>query len=187
MYQHLEKQMRKEKIYTLCAEVNTVPPNPGSQRFHKRLGFKIVASHEHSKDYVVNMLVKQVSGGPKQQPAISPLPKATAKPAYKAKEDLPEQQTDCDVCKKPLKAGETVAQHKKSEMHLKMVAIKSKLYAKTTDTEEVSQSKPKRQRQPRALKSEQPEKLIYREKKASEEVPQAETTKRIVAEEEQKE
>jgi hypothetical protein len=63
LYAHLEARLRRDKIYTLCAEVNSVPPNPGSQRFHKRLGFKVVANHAHSKDYVVDMMVKQLNGG----------------------------------------------------------------------------------------------------------------------------
>ena len=56
LYKHLEQQMRKAKINMLCAEVNNVPPNPDSLRFHKRLGFKVVETHAHSDTYVVDML-----------------------------------------------------------------------------------------------------------------------------------
>ena len=59
LYQHLETVMRKQKLNLICAEVNVVPPNPASLRFHKRLGFKIVKhAHEHEPGYVVDFLVK---------------------------------------------------------------------------------------------------------------------------------
>lgn len=34
----------------LCCEVNTLPPNPGSMRFHQRLGFEIVGTQVYTKD-----------------------------------------------------------------------------------------------------------------------------------------
>lgn len=39
MYKHLEDMLKKDKISFLCCEVNVEPPNEGSTRFHKRLGF----------------------------------------------------------------------------------------------------------------------------------------------------
>ena len=60
--------MRKEKYTTLCAEVNVVPPNPASLRFHLRLGFKVVKnSHEHEPGYVVNFLEKQIGTKAKEE------------------------------------------------------------------------------------------------------------------------
>jgi predicted GNAT superfamily acetyltransferase len=59
--------MRKEKFFTLCAEVNVVPPNPASLRFHLRHDFKIVKkSHLHEEGYVVDFLVKSL-GKPAQK------------------------------------------------------------------------------------------------------------------------
>lgn len=45
---------------TLCAEVNTVPPNPRSLRFHDLFGFDLVDQFEPtgSPDYRVGMMVK---------------------------------------------------------------------------------------------------------------------------------
>jgi len=50
-------------MYTICAEVNVVPPNPGSLRFHLRNKFEIVKkAHKHEEGYVVNFLVKNLPG-----------------------------------------------------------------------------------------------------------------------------
>ena len=49
--------MKREKIKTLCAEVNT--DNEHSLRFHKRIGFKIIKeNHEHEPGYNVNFILK---------------------------------------------------------------------------------------------------------------------------------
>jgi predicted GNAT superfamily acetyltransferase len=64
LYAHLEKEMKREKINILCAEVNVVPPNLGSTRFHQRLGFKVVKkNHEHEPGYVVDMMMKEITPG----------------------------------------------------------------------------------------------------------------------------
>lgn len=43
---------------TVVAEVNLSPPNPGSMRFHGRHGFKKVGELHHSKDKIVNMMLR---------------------------------------------------------------------------------------------------------------------------------
>lgn len=53
--------MRAEKIFTLCCEVNVEPANPGSSRFHERLGFKTVKKHTHEPGYIVNYMVKSLT------------------------------------------------------------------------------------------------------------------------------
>jgi predicted GNAT superfamily acetyltransferase len=68
LYAHLEKEMRREKIPILCCEVNVVPPNVGSTRFHQRLGFKVVKRHEHEPGYVVDMMMKEVIAGTAAKP-----------------------------------------------------------------------------------------------------------------------
>jgi predicted GNAT superfamily acetyltransferase len=42
----------------LCCEVNVEPPNPGSLRFHERIGFAEVGQFAPKPDYVVSLLVK---------------------------------------------------------------------------------------------------------------------------------
>lgn len=37
----------------LCCEVNTDPDNPGSHRFHQRLGFKAIGDHRYHADYAI--------------------------------------------------------------------------------------------------------------------------------------
>ena len=37
----------------LCCEVNTAPDNPGSHRFHQRLGFNPIGDHRYRADYAV--------------------------------------------------------------------------------------------------------------------------------------
>ncbi|MEM6899589.1 MAG: GNAT family N-acetyltransferase [Pseudomonadota bacterium] len=41
-------------------EVNSVPPNPASLRFHKRLGFEEVGAHSFAPDYAVTYLAKKL-------------------------------------------------------------------------------------------------------------------------------
>ena len=41
-------------------EVNSAPPNPGSMRFHQRLGFKPVGEHVFSDDYAVTYLARRL-------------------------------------------------------------------------------------------------------------------------------
>jgi hypothetical protein len=42
----------------ICCEVNLEPPNPGSLRFHKRLGFTEIGQHSPQQGYVVSLLQK---------------------------------------------------------------------------------------------------------------------------------
>jgi hypothetical protein len=44
----------------LTCEVNLQPPNPGSLRFHHRLGFTEVGQHESKPEFIVSMLAKNV-------------------------------------------------------------------------------------------------------------------------------
>lgn len=44
----------------VTAEVNVVPPNPGSSRFHRRHGFEAVGELRFADDYVVEMLARPV-------------------------------------------------------------------------------------------------------------------------------
>ena len=46
LYRSFEAWGRGRGAGVLCAEVNTVPPNPRSRRFHERLGFRAVADVE---------------------------------------------------------------------------------------------------------------------------------------------
>lgn len=48
----------------LCAEVNTIPPNPGSSAFHRRMGFHEVArTRPYRPDEEVAMLERPVDTG----------------------------------------------------------------------------------------------------------------------------
>jgi predicted GNAT superfamily acetyltransferase len=42
----------------LCCEVNVEPPNPGSLRFHQRIGFAEVDKIAPKPGYIVSLLVK---------------------------------------------------------------------------------------------------------------------------------
>lgn len=44
----------------LTCEVNLQPPNPGSLRFHHRLGFNEVGQHESKPGFIVAMLAKHL-------------------------------------------------------------------------------------------------------------------------------
>ena len=44
----------------LGAEVNTVPDNPGSHRFHQRLGFKDVGRRRYASTYEVAYYVREI-------------------------------------------------------------------------------------------------------------------------------
>lgn len=44
----------------LTCEVNLQPPNPGSLRFHHRLGFIEVGQHESKPGFIVSMLAKRI-------------------------------------------------------------------------------------------------------------------------------
>ena len=61
LYQSVEQHMLNSAEHSLlCCEVNLEPPNPGSIRFHKRIGFTEVGQHSPQQGYVVSMLQKVI-------------------------------------------------------------------------------------------------------------------------------
>ena len=62
LYQSVEQQMIASAQHTLlCCEVNLEPPNPGSLRFHHRIGFTEVGQHSPQQNYRVSMLSKNLN------------------------------------------------------------------------------------------------------------------------------
>jgi len=63
LYKTIEGYMVRDKTASLLTcEVNLQPPNPGSSRFHARLGFIEVSTHETKPGIVVSLLVKNLQG-----------------------------------------------------------------------------------------------------------------------------
>jgi predicted GNAT superfamily acetyltransferase len=63
LYQSVEQQMIDSAQHSLlCCEVNLEPPNPGSLRFHHRIGFTEVGQQSPQQNYVVSMLSKKLNG-----------------------------------------------------------------------------------------------------------------------------
>ena len=61
LYQSVENMMLQSGEHTmLCCEVNLEPPNPGSLRFHHRIGFTEVGQQSFDTDYTVSLLAKFV-------------------------------------------------------------------------------------------------------------------------------
>ena len=61
LYQSVEQRMLNSAEHALlCCEVNLEPPNPGSLRFHKRIGFTEVGRHSPKQDYVVSLFQKVI-------------------------------------------------------------------------------------------------------------------------------
>ena len=62
LYQSVEQHMLKSAEHSLlCCEVNLEPPNPGSLRFHQRIGFTEVGqSMQEYANYRVSYLSKSV-------------------------------------------------------------------------------------------------------------------------------
>ena len=59
LYQSVEQHMLRSAEHSLlCCEVNLEPPNPGSLRFHKRIGFTEVGQRGNGKAYQVVLLAK---------------------------------------------------------------------------------------------------------------------------------
>ena len=59
LYQSVEQLMLDSAEHLLlCCEVNLEPPNPGSLRFHKRIGFTEVGTQSTNPGYVVTYLQK---------------------------------------------------------------------------------------------------------------------------------
>ena len=62
LYQSVEQQMIDSAQHSLlCCEVNLEPPNPGSLRFHHRIGFTEVGQHSPQQNYRVSMLSKNLN------------------------------------------------------------------------------------------------------------------------------
>jgi predicted GNAT superfamily acetyltransferase len=59
LYEEVETQMSNSHPgAVLCCEVNVEPPNPGSLRFHQRIGFTEVGQFAPKPDYIVSLMVK---------------------------------------------------------------------------------------------------------------------------------
>ena len=62
LYQTVEQHMLNSAEHSLlCCEVNLEPPNPGSLRFHQRIGFTEVGQHLPQQGYLVSMLSKNLN------------------------------------------------------------------------------------------------------------------------------
>ena len=62
LHQTVEQHMLDSAEHSLlCCEVNLEPPNPGSLRFHKRIGFTEVGRYSPQQDHVVSMLSKNLN------------------------------------------------------------------------------------------------------------------------------
>jgi predicted GNAT superfamily acetyltransferase len=62
LYQSVEQEMIDSAQHSLlCCEVNLEPPNPGSLRFHHRIGFTEVGQHSPQQNYLVSMLSKNLN------------------------------------------------------------------------------------------------------------------------------
>jgi len=60
LYQYAFKAFSQHALLIGC-EVNIAPPNPGSMRFHKRLGFDSVGTHTFSEDKAVAYLARRLT------------------------------------------------------------------------------------------------------------------------------
>ena len=61
LYQAVEQRMLDSAEHSLlCCEVNLEPPNPGSLRFHQRIGFSEVGQQSPQHGYVVSLLRKVI-------------------------------------------------------------------------------------------------------------------------------
>jgi hypothetical protein len=61
LYQSVELHMLNSAEHSLlCCEVNLDPPNPGSLRFHERIGFTEVGQHSPQQGYLVSLLQKVI-------------------------------------------------------------------------------------------------------------------------------
>ena len=61
LYQSVEQQMIQANEHSLlCCEVNLEPPNPGSLRFHQRIGFTECGVQSTAPGYVVAYLQKRL-------------------------------------------------------------------------------------------------------------------------------
>ena len=61
LYQSVEYEMLRSAEHSiLCCEVNLEPPNPGSLRFHHRIGFTEVGQQSFGNEHSVSLLTKFV-------------------------------------------------------------------------------------------------------------------------------
>jgi predicted GNAT superfamily acetyltransferase len=60
LYEAIEKKACDSGHRWLCCEINTVPPNPGSLAFHRRLGFRILRNLATQDGRRVNLLKKSL-------------------------------------------------------------------------------------------------------------------------------
>ena len=73
LYQSVEQQMIKSAEHSLlCCEVNLEPPNPGSLRFHHRIGFTEVGRHSPQQGYLVSLLLKDTTTQPSTPQVTKP-------------------------------------------------------------------------------------------------------------------
>ena len=71
LYQSVEQHMLISAEYSLlCCEVNLEPPNPGSLRFHHRIGFTEVGQHSPQQGYLVSLLLKDTTTTPKTSQVV---------------------------------------------------------------------------------------------------------------------
>ena len=62
LYQSVEQRMLNSAEHSLlCCEVNLEPPNPGSLRFHKQIGFMEIGRVTQQLNYSVCMFTKDIS------------------------------------------------------------------------------------------------------------------------------
>ncbi len=64
LYQNIERAALVRAAYWLCCEVNTIPPNPDSLAFHRRLGFSTLGSLATRDGRNVTLLQKRLSTRP---------------------------------------------------------------------------------------------------------------------------
>jgi len=62
LYAALEHAALMRGARSLCCEVNTDPPNPGSLAFHHRLGFSVVGAIATQDGRKVHLLEKRITG-----------------------------------------------------------------------------------------------------------------------------
>lgn len=60
LYDAVAAEALRRGAERVTAEVNLVPPNPGSSRFHRRQGFVLVGEQHHGDDYAVELLAREV-------------------------------------------------------------------------------------------------------------------------------
>ena len=71
LYQSVEQHMLISAEHSLlCCEVNIKPPNPGSLRFHHRIGFTEVGQHSPQQGYLVSLLLKDTTTLPKTSQVV---------------------------------------------------------------------------------------------------------------------